>query len=74
MIIPPDVVYRDKDSYRMHGTGLSVHADKEWDMTATSTNIDSTLPDLTLPSLDGGEIQFRSLLGKRRLLFFWGSW
>jgi hypothetical protein len=31
-------------------------------------------PDISLPRLDGGELVFRDLRGKRFLLFFWGSW
>ena len=33
-----------------------------------------TLPDITLPLVTGGELAFRDLRGKRRLLFMWGSW
>ena len=32
------------------------------------------LPELTLPRLDGGELRFADLRGKRLLLFLWGSW
>ena len=34
----------------------------------------SPLPDLILPRLDGGELRFGDLRGKRLLLFMWGSW
>jgi peroxiredoxin len=32
------------------------------------------LPDVRLPGLDGGEVDFATLRGKKLLLFFWGSW
>jgi peroxiredoxin len=32
------------------------------------------LPEITLPRLDGGDLSFEELRGKRALLFFWGSW
>ncbi len=32
------------------------------------------LPDVTLPGLDGEAVALGALRGKRRLLFFWGSW
>ncbi len=31
-------------------------------------------PDVTLPLLDGGELNFSNLRGKKVLLFMWGSW
>jgi peroxiredoxin len=31
-------------------------------------------PGLTLRSLDGESVSLTDLRGKRRLLFFWGSW
>jgi len=31
-------------------------------------------PDWTLPRLGGGELDLRSLRGRKVLLFFWGSW
>jgi peroxiredoxin len=36
--------------------------------------VGDTMPDITLPKLDGGELEFGSLRGKKVLLFFWGSW
>jgi peroxiredoxin len=36
--------------------------------------VGDTLPDITLPKLDGGELDLGSLRGKKLLLFFWGSW
>ena len=36
--------------------------------------IGDTLPDITLPLLDGGELNLSDLRGKRILLYFWGSW
>jgi hypothetical protein len=36
--------------------------------------VGDTLPALTLPRLDGGELAFDQLRGTRALLFFWGSW
>jgi peroxiredoxin len=47
---------------------------QEGTMTATTTDVGRTLPDLTLPLLDGGEVRFADLRGKKRLLFMWGSW
>jgi len=43
-------------------------------MTAMTTGVGQTLPDLTLPRLDGGEIRFADRRGKKLLLFMWGSW
>lgn len=45
-------------------------------MTATAARgrVGQELPDITLPRLDGGELDFNSLRGKKLLLFFWGSW
>ena len=31
-------------------------------------------PDWALPRLDGGDLELRSLRGRKVLLFFWGSW
>ncbi len=31
-------------------------------------------PDWVLPRLDGGDLELRSLRGRKVLLFFWGSW
>jgi peroxiredoxin len=42
-------------------------------MTATATVGDSA-PNLTLPSLEGTEVNLADFQGKRLLLFFWGSW
>jgi len=47
---------------------------KEEMMTAMTTTVGQTLPDLTLPRLDGGELRFADLRGKKLLLFMWGSW
>ncbi|CAA9417007.1 MAG: hypothetical protein AVDCRST_MAG35-1763 [uncultured Quadrisphaera sp.] len=43
-------------------------------MTATTTGAGQRLPDLTLPTLDGGDFRLADLRGKRTLLFMWGSW
>ena len=43
-------------------------------MTATATDAGQLLPDLTLPRLDGGDLRFADLRGKKLLLFMWGSW
>ncbi len=32
------------------------------------------LPALTLPVVDGGELNLADLRGRKTLLFFWGSW
>lgn len=42
-------------------------------MTLHMPNV-TALPNLTLPRLDGGQMRFSDLRGKRLLLFFWGSW
>ena len=39
-----------------------------------TTDVGEMLPDLTLPRLDGGDLQFADLRGKKLLLFMWGSW
>ena len=31
-------------------------------------------PDWVLPRLDGGNLELRSLRGRKVLFFFWGSW
>lgn len=43
-------------------------------ITQQSVKLGDTLPDIALPRLDGGELRFHDLRGKRLLLFFWGSW
>ena len=43
-------------------------------MTAMTTDVGQTLPDLTLPLLDGGDLRLSDLRGKKVLLFMWGSW
>lgn len=43
-------------------------------MIQTIARVGDQLPALTLPQLDGGELRFDELRGKRYLLFFWGSW
>lgn len=47
---------------------------KEGSMSGTLTQIGDRLPEVTLPRLDGAQLNFESLRGKRHLLFFWGSW
>ena len=36
--------------------------------------VGAPLPDLAMPTVDGGEISFGAFRGQRLLLFFWGSW
>ncbi len=43
-------------------------------MTTMTTDVGQVLPDLTLPRLDGGELRFADVQGKKLLLFMWGSW
>ncbi len=43
-------------------------------MTVMTTDVGRMLPDLVLPRLDGGELRFAELRGKKVLLFMWGSW
>ncbi len=31
-------------------------------------------PDVSLPLLDGGELNFSGLKGKKVLIYMWGSW
>jgi peroxiredoxin len=40
----------------------------------TGGRVGDRLPDVRLPGLDGGEVDFAALRGKKLLLFFWGSW
>ena len=40
----------------------------------TTNQVGQHLPALTLPRLGGGELSLASLHGKKRLVFFWGSW
>ncbi|MEZ4571877.1 MAG: hypothetical protein R2849_16380 [Thermomicrobiales bacterium] len=42
--------------------------------TTARGRVGQNLPDIALPLLDGGELDINSLDGKKRLLFFWGSW
>lgn len=42
--------------------------------TLAIARVGDPLPDIRLPQLDGSEITFGDLRGKRLLLFFWGSW
>ena len=42
--------------------------------TSTRGRVGQELPEITLPLLDGGELDLGSLRGKKLLLFFWGSW
>lgn len=43
-------------------------------ITQAPARIGNTLPDITLPLLNGGELNLSDLRGKRLLLYFWGSW
>ena len=43
-------------------------------METARVGVGDRLPEVTLPGLDGGEVRLGDLRGKRRLLFFWGSW
>ncbi len=43
-------------------------------MTAMTTEVGQMLPDLSLPRLDGEDLRFGDLCGKKLLLFMWGSW
>lgn len=43
-------------------------------MSSEIAGVGCPLPALRLPALDGDEIAFGNLRGKRFLLFFWGSW
>ncbi|MGH2351974.1 MAG: TlpA family protein disulfide reductase [Chloroflexota bacterium] len=36
--------------------------------------IGERMPDLTLPTLEGGDLRLRDLEGRRVLLFCWASW
>ncbi len=42
--------------------------------TTGTTTLGDVLPELTLPGLDGGVLDFADLRGRKTLLFFWGSW
>jgi peroxiredoxin len=39
-----------------------------------AVGVGDRLPEVTLPGLDGPMVALGALRGKRRLLFFWGSW
>ena len=41
---------------------------------AAPVEVGSSAPHLTLPSLDGSEVDLRSFLGSRVVLSFWASW
>ena len=43
-------------------------------MTVAENRAGRPLPDVTLPLVTDGELAFRDLRGKRRLLYMWGSW
>lgn len=36
--------------------------------------VGDSFPDLSLPKLDGEELSFSELRGRKVLLFMWGSW
>ncbi len=36
--------------------------------------VGNSLPEITLPRLDGGNLTLSHLRDQRLLLFFWGSW
>lgn len=43
--------------------------------TSQSTHgVGDLMPDLTLPSLDGGIINLRDFRGRKYILFMWASW
>lgn len=44
------------------------------DRTAGVAEIGDQFPDITLPTLGGGELRVSNLRGKKVLLFMWGSW
>jgi hypothetical protein len=37
-------------------------------------SIGDRVPDLVLPTVDGGDLRLRALEGRRVLLFCWASW
>lgn len=46
-------------------------------MATEASNVPSVgdrFPDVSLPLLDGGELGFSRLQGKKVLIFMWGSW
>lgn len=43
-------------------------------LTQAPARVGDTLPDITLPKLDGGDLNLTDLRGKRVLLYIWGSW
>ncbi len=42
--------------------------------TTVIPDVGDSFPDVSLPTLDGGELNFSNLRGKKVLLFMWGSW
>ncbi len=59
---------------RLHECLAIASTHKETDMTSTSLSAGSPAPDITLPSLNGEEVNLADFRGKRLLQFFWGSW
>jgi len=43
-------------------------------VTKPIARVGDTFPEIKLPRLNGGTIDFSDPRGKRLLLFFWGSW
>ncbi len=43
-------------------------------VTMETLKVGDLFPEVTLPLLKGGELNFKDLRGKKILLYFWGSW
>lgn len=41
---------------------------------SNTPGVGDRFPEVSLPLLDGGELSFSNLRGKKVLLFMWGSW
>ena len=42
--------------------------------TAQMLSLGTSVPDFSLPSLDGRQIRLSDFLGRRVILFMWASW
>jgi len=43
-------------------------------LSATPIGAGAAFPDISLPTLDGRDLRFVDLRGKRLVLYLWGSW
>lgn len=43
-------------------------------MSEAIIGVGAPFPDLTLPTIDGGEFRFADRRGSKLVLYMWGSW